>query len=233
MVRKYKRVERPHRPKTLHNEEARNHAIELMQQNLTTKQIAEQSGISERQIRHYRENLKDFGTILAPKRKDAGEHESILDFSQSPDGQIFKVGKRNRPARPADSRNKKFHEPTDADREREVDPITRALVFQAHTIFNVPAQDCVQQYHLKSQRYVAAIISQVQKRAQASDRAPLHPLNFSDTPLHEIPYGFGMYPLGRSSGPIDSALDDDDERPKLPTTLQFILCENGDVPPED
>ena len=233
MVRKYKKVDRPHRPKTLHKDEARNHAISLMSQNLTTKQIADQSGISERQIRHYRENLKDFGTILAPKRKDAGEHETILDFSQSLEGQTFKVGKRNKPARPPEAKNKKFYEPTHAERERDIDPITRALVFQAHVEFGLPIPECVTRYNIKNQKYVEAIVIQAQSRAQDFSRHPFHPLNFTDTPLHEIPDGFAMYPVGRTSLPDqDPALDDVDGQPRLPTELQFILCENGDVPPE-
>lgn len=224
MVRKYKKVDRPHRPKTLHNDDSRKQAIELMHQGLNTKKIAEATGISERQIRHYRENLKDFGAILAPKRKDAGDHENILDFSQSKEGQLFKVGKRNKPLKPPTGEKPKPREISDAEREGDVHPLTRALVVQAHVEFGLPQPECVPRYGLRTQKAVQAIVNQAQKRAATNNRHLLHPLNFTDTPLVEESQIHAFQDPRHCS--------DDDDRPRLPQTLEFILCENGDVPEE-
>ena len=224
MVRKYKRVDRPHRPKTLHNNDSRDHAIRLMHEGLNTKRIAEETGISERQIRHYRENLKDFGAILAPKRKDAGDHENILDFSQSKEGQLFKVGKRNKPLKPPPVGEKpKPREISDAEREAEVHPVTRALVVQAHIEFGIPQPECVIRFGLRTQKAVQAIVNRAKQRAEQTNRPLLWPTNFTDSPLIEE----SMIHARRGSGS-----DEEDQRPKLPQQLEFILCENGDIPDE-
>ena len=196
-----------------------------MNSGLNTKKVAEQTGISERQIRHYRENLKDFGAILAPKRKDAGDHENILDFSQNKEGQLFKVGKRNKPLKPPTGEKPKPREISDAERETEVHPVTRALVVQAHIEFGLPQPECVPRYGLRTQKAVQAIVNQAQNRAQLNNRHLLHPANFSESPLIEESM---IHTLNQRRGG-----EDGDDRPKLPQTLEFILCENGDVPDEE
>ena len=196
-----------------------------MKEGLNTKKISEQTGISERQIRHYRENLKDFGAILAPKRKDAGDHENILDFSQNKEGQLFKVGKRNKPLKPPTGEKPKPREISDAEREAEVHPLTRALVVQANIEFGLPQPECVPRYGLRTQKAVQACVNRAQARASQNNRHLLHPQNFTDSPLIEENMIHSLDDAGRHR-------TDDDDRPKLPQTLEFILCENGDVPDE-